>query len=96
MGERWKPVLIGVAAGVLVSFIPDGPGTLVLVVAALAAGWVLPEEPLVAALLFLGPAIIIRSIQALVADGPSQLGKLAIALVFTIMFVAIFTMWAQA
>ena len=91
MGDRSRPVLVGVVAGVLLLVLPTGLGPVVLVAAALLAGWLLPREPMVAAAVFLAPGILAAAVRVLLEDDARSLGALALAFVLSVFFVAIFT-----
>ena len=86
-----RPVAVGLAVGLLLVALPEGIGPVIVVVGALVAGWVLPTEPMVAALLYLLPAIVLGGIRLLLDDGSVAMGALLFGLVIGVAFVAIFT-----
>lgn len=68
--ERMKPVIVGLAAGILSVVLPSGLAPVVAITGALLAGWVLPTMPVMAAILFLAPALAVGAVR-LVADDSS-------------------------
>ena len=91
MPDQWKPVLVGAGAGLLLFVLPDGAGALVIVIAALLAGWVLPQAPMAAATLFLAPTVVLGTVRLVLDDGSIGLGSAVFALVTAILVTAIFT-----
>jgi hypothetical protein len=91
MDARWKPVIAGILTGLGLFVLPEGLGPLILVVGALAAGWVLAGGPMLAAMLFLAPAILLGAPRLLMSDDRPAVGGLLLALVIAVAFVAIFT-----
>jgi len=91
MSDRSKPVIVGVVAGLLLVLVPAGLGPVVVIAAALLAGWLLPREPMVAALLFAVPGMVGTTVRVLVEDDPPSLGALVLAFVFAVFFAAILT-----
>ena len=91
LDPRLKPVTVGAAAGLLLFVLPNGLSPIVLVSAALLAGWLLPSEPMSAALLFLLPTVVVGGIRVLAGDNTPAAGAMALGLVITVLFVAIFT-----
>lgn len=91
MVARLKPAPVGLGAGLLLFALPDGVGPVVVIVAALAAGWVLPSEPMTAAVLFLAPSIALGTVRAVVDDETPAIGALLLALVGAVVVTAIFT-----
>lgn len=82
---------LGLAAGVVQFALPESLGILVVIVAAFAAGWVLPEEPITAALLFLLPAIVLGTARALLGDEVGSVAPLVFGLAIAAMFTAFLT-----
>ena len=92
MSPRWRPAAVGAGAGLLLLVLPEGLGAvIVVVVAALVAGWVLPESPMAAAVLFLVPTTVVGAIRVVLEDDASNAGALIVGLVVTVLFVAVFT-----
>jgi len=91
MGDRARPVIVGVAAGLLVLVLPGGLGPGVVIAAALLAGWLLPREPVIAAALFLAPGIAGATVRVLLDDDGPPLGALVLSFVLAVLFVAILT-----
>lgn len=90
MDERLKPVGVGLVAGIL-SFALPATGTAFIIAAALLAGWVLPREPMVAALLFLVPTAVVGFVRLLIDDISVSGWTLGSAVIAAVMFTAIFT-----
>lgn len=91
MDERLKPVAVGLGAGVLSFVLPDGFGAAVVIASALLAGWVFPNAPMTAALLFLAPTLLLGAIRLLIDDVDASIGALGLAIVGAVFFTAIFT-----
>ncbi len=91
MDDRWGPVGAGLAAGLLVAFLPDVLGPVVLVVAALFAGWILPGAPMKAAALFVLPTIVIGFVRMILDDASDAAGAFAFGAVIAVAVAAIFT-----
>ena len=91
MDRRWGPLGLGVLAGLVQFALPEFLGVLVLIAAALAAGWMLPEQPMKAALLFLAPAVVLGAVRLLIDGDSSVIGPLIFGLILAVMFVAFFT-----
>jgi hypothetical protein len=89
--ERLKPVGVGLLAGLSSFVLPGSLGVVIMVVAALAAGWVLPSAPMAAALLFLAPALVLGAVRLLLDDSDVAVSTLLLALVSAVMVVAVFT-----
>ncbi len=64
---------------------------MVVIVAALLAGWVLPSEPMAAAVLFLGPTIALGAVRAVTAADTPGVGSLLFAVLGGVIFAAIFS-----
>lgn len=90
MDRRLLPVALGLGTGIVQFALPDALGMLVVVVAALAAGWLLPEAPMQAALLFLVPSVVFGAVRVLL-DGEAPVGTLLFGLVLAAMFTAVCT-----
>ena len=91
MGDRYKPVIVGVVTGLLLLVLPDGLGPVVLMVAAVLAGWVLAEEPMTAALLFLAPAVVLGTVRLLADHDAPSIGALVLSFVLAVFLAAILT-----
>lgn len=91
MAARLKPIVIGAVAGVLLFVAPGGLAPLILVVAALLAGWALPGEPMTAAALFLVPTIVVGAVRVLTDDDAPAIGVLVMGLVVTLLIVGVLT-----
>ena len=91
MPDQWKPVLVGAGAGLLLLVLPDGAGGVVVVLAALLAGWILPQAPMAAAVLFLVPTVVLGTVRLLVDDGSIGLGSAVFALLTAVLVIAIVT-----
>ena len=91
VGDRSKPLLVAVVAGVLLLVGPSGMGPVIVIAAALLAGWLLPREPMTAAVLFLVPTFAVGAIRLLVDDDGLSTGALAFGAVSAIFLVAILT-----
>ena len=70
---------------------PSGLGPVILVAAALVAGWLLPREPLMAAVVFLVPTLAVGVIRLLIDDETPSAGPLAFAAGSAIFIAAILT-----
>lgn len=86
-----KPVIIGLAAGVLSVVLPSGLAPVVAIAGALLAGWVLPTMPVMAAILFLAPALAVGAVRLLADDRRGNLAGIALGIVLAIAFTAILT-----
>lgn len=91
MDARWWPVGFGLAAGVLAGFLPQALGSVVWIVAALAAGWMLPRAPMLAAALFVLPSIVVGIFRLILSDASDALGAFAIGVAVAIVLAAMFT-----
>ncbi len=91
MDERWGPIGVGLAGGLLVPFLPDVAGAVVLCVAALVAGWILPRAPMKAAALFVLPTIVVGLVRMIVNDASDAAGAFAFGAVIAVAVAAIFT-----
>lgn len=91
MDERVKPVIVGLAAGVLSLALPGSFGPVVIIAAALLAGWVLPSAPMLAAFLFLAPTALVGVVRLLLDDDGVSGSVLGFAVVGAVMLTAIFT-----
>ncbi|MEO6318718.1 MAG: hypothetical protein ABIP36_08040 [Acidimicrobiales bacterium] len=91
MPDQWKPALVGAGAGLLLFVLPGAVGSLIIILAALLAGWVLPKAPMAAAALFLAPTVALGAVRLLVDDGSVGLGSVVFALVTAVAVTAIFT-----
>ena len=91
VGDRYKPVVVGVAAGILSLVLPGGLTPLVVIVAALVAGWLLPGEPVVAAALFLAPGVVAGTVRVLIDGDAPSIAALALVLLCAVLFVGILT-----
>jgi hypothetical protein len=84
-------VAVGIVAGLLLLVLPGGLAPVVLIVAGLLAGWVLPQRPTAAAALFLGPTAVVGAVRVIAEDGAPSVGALALSLVFAVLVVAVLT-----
>lgn len=91
MDERWGPIGVGLAGGLLVSFLPDVLGPVVLISAALLAGWILHRAPMKAAALFVLPTIVIGFVRMILNDASDAAGAFAFGAVIAVVVAAIFT-----
>lgn len=91
MEPRLKPVAVGAAAGVALFALPRGVGALVIVAGAVVAGWVLPREPMAAAVLFLLPTVALAAVRVIVDAELDATAGLVVALLMAVLFVGIFT-----
>ena len=73
------------------ALLPDGAGLVIVVVAALAAGWLLPHEPVKAAVLFVLPTVAIGFVRMLVDDESGAAGAFALGSAIAVVVAAIFT-----
>ncbi len=71
--------------------LPDEASSLVVVVAAIVAGWVLPQAPMAAAALFLAPSVVLGTLRLLAEDGSISLGPAVLALVVAVLVTGIFS-----
>lgn len=79
------------AAGAVSALLPDGTGIVVVVVAALMAGWVLPHEPVKAAALFILPTVALGFVRMLIDDSSDAAGAFMLGTVIAVAVAAIFT-----
>jgi hypothetical protein len=93
--REWAVVLIGLAAGLVIAVAPDGALPVVALVAAVAAGVVLFESPMVAAMLVLAPTIVLAVVRTAV-DSASDLGAMTLAIISSVFVTAIVTHVAAA
>jgi uncharacterized membrane protein len=91
MDERWGPVGAGLAGGVLVSFLPNALGPVVVILAAFAAGWLLPRAPMKAAVLFVIPTAVVGFVRMILNDSSDAAGAFLFGLVIAVVLAAIFT-----
>lgn len=91
MDRRWRPVGAGLVAGLVSALVPDAVGLVVLLVAAVTAGWLLPEAPTRAALLFVLPAVAIGFVRMLLDDRSDAIGAFIAGSVVAVVVAAIFT-----
>lgn len=91
MDPRLGPVGAGLAAGLLAALLPDGVGVVVILVAALVAGWLLPDAPMKAAVLFVLPAVAIGFARMILDDRSDAAGAFAFGSVVAVVVAAIFT-----
>jgi hypothetical protein len=91
VNPRTVPVALGLGSGLVQLIVPDAVGVVVVILAAFAAGWSLPEEPMAAALLFTFPAIVLGALRLVIDGEADSLGALAVGLVLAAMFAAFFT-----
>ena len=91
MGQRWGPVVAGLATGAVLFIAPDALAAPLVIAGALIAGWVLPSAPMLAAILFLVPSLVLGAIRLSIDEMAPYAGGLALALVTAIMFTGIFT-----
>lgn len=89
--KRLLPVSLGVGAGLVQFAAPESLGFLIVIIAAIAAGWSMADEPMKAAVLFLLPTILLGAARLLFGDASVSAGVLVLALVVAVMFTAIFT-----
>ena len=86
-----KPVIVGLAAGILSVVLPSGLTPAVAIAGALLAGWVLPAMPVMAAILFLAPALVVGAVRLLADDSSGNLAGIALGIVLAVAFTAILT-----
>lgn len=100
LGAIWQPcsvsqrmiaVALGVGAGLVQFLVPERLGFVFVILAAFAAGWLLAEEPMAAAMLFMLPAVVLGALRVLVDGESGSFGALAFGLVLAVMFAAFFT-----
>lgn len=91
MDRRWGPIAAGLVAGLVSAVVPDTIGLVVLLVATLAAGWLLPEAPVRAALLFVLPAVAIGLVRMVVGDRSDAVGAFIVGSIVAVVVAAIFT-----
>lgn len=91
MSEGTRPILIGLFAGGAGAALPGGAGAIVLVAGAVMAGWVLPSEPMRAAVLFVLPAIVIGAVRIVLNDETDVLPALLVGSIVALFVAAVFT-----
>ena len=91
MSERWKPVGVGLGTGIVLLALPDVAAAPALVAGALLAGWVTPSAPMLAAVLFFAPTLVLGAVRLTLDDMAPHAGALALGLLSAVMFTAIFT-----
>jgi hypothetical protein len=91
VGDRYKPVVVAVAAGILSLVLPGELTPVVVIAGALVAGWFLPGEPVVAAALFLVPGVVAGTLRILIDGDAPSIGALALVLLCAVLFVAVLT-----
>ena len=83
-------VVVGLVAGVAVALLPEGAIPFVALAAALAAGALLSDKPMVAAVLVLVPTIVVGVARTIV-DSDRNVGAMALALLSALFVAAILT-----
>ncbi len=91
MERRWGPIGAGLIAGLASALMPGAVALVVVVVAAVTAGWLLPEAPMRAALLFVLPAVVIGFVRMLLDDRSDAVGAFTVGSVLAAVVASIFT-----
>lgn len=78
-------------AGLASALVPGAVGVVVLLVAAVTAGWLFPEAPMRAAMLFVLPAVGIGFVRMLLDDRSDAVGAFTVGSVLAVVVAAIFT-----
>ena len=83
-------VLVGLAAGLVIAVAPEGAIPVIALLAAVAAGVILFETPMVAAVLVLAPTIVLALVRTAL-DSDRDVGAMTLAIISSVFVTAIVT-----